>query len=406
MSSISAVENAIDVMPLAIVKQKTPIMETNMPVIEELEIDMGDYEYRHRNNFMKSHKFKMLDVLIEMKRLFPFDTRHSGKIYEQTGHLRFHPLFPYFRRKETYNNQGKWNTPPTWFREKLEKSIKEHPDLKNDKILIEKCMKYIKIWYDNEGHITENGHRNWEWNEDRTERLPIWNLKTLYSELNNYQKWKGEWIVCPYQKTQNNSEDYERTKKIKKELYKKPDAEGYYNEAQMRNRADEDNAPLSIRNELKEWENKIEYHKTDTSIYGELRDAFTYRRNIHFLKKEGDEYKDILTMKIKRLFQGDRMDYKANFVGLYSMLRWKKTMANGNCSNKSLKATHLYYRDPKEQVERYGHYDRGGWIFEAVKIGDAIACAEKNGFPKWGKKGNGKKAPTYREIKMWWYKLE
>ena len=155
-----------------------------------------------------------------------------------------------------------------------------------------------------------------------------------------------------------------------------------------------------MRNDYKKWKEQIDYHQyTTKSIYGELRDAFTYRRNIKLLQKEDDEYKDVLTMKIKRLFQGKRMDYKADFIGLFNMLRWKKTMANGNCSNKSLKATHLYYRDPN-----YG--ERGGWIFEAVKIGDAIACAEKNGFPKWGKKGNGKKAPTYREIKMWWYKLE
>ena len=72
MSSMTAVENICDNLPLAILPVKETIIKANMPVMEELEIDMGDYKYRHRNNFMKAHKFKMLDVLIEMKRqIFP-----------------------------------------------------------------------------------------------------------------------------------------------------------------------------------------------------------------------------------------------------------------------------------------------------------------------------------------------
>ncbi len=379
MSSSTAVENATDVMPLSIIKEKTPIMETNIPVMEELEIDMGDYNYRHRNNFIKTHKVKMLDVLVEMKRLFPFDTRYSGKIYQQTRGLRFHPLYPYFRKKETYQNQGKWYNPPTWFREKLEKSIREHPDLKNRKIMIEKCMYIIKIWYDNEGKNTECGRMTWDWNEDRTSRRPMWSVRDLYNAFDNYREWKGEWLYVSYT-SHNHQEEYNYTAKIRKELRKDPC-------------------------EYRKWEEAMEYSTNKNTIYTDLRNAFTYRQSVRNLQLDEIGFKDVLTLKIKRIFCGDRMDYKNNFIGKYHMLRWKKTMANGNCSNKDLKATHLYYRDKEYEGEkRYG--ERGGWIFEAVKIDNAIACAEMNGFPKWGKKGNGKKKPTYREIKMWWYKLE
>ena len=404
MSSMTAVENICDNMPLAILPVKETIIKANMPVMEELEIDMGDYQYRHRNNFMKAHKFKMLDVLIEMKRqIFPElegRLRHSGKIYQQTRHMRFHPLFPYFRK----NGKGKWNVPPTWFREKLEKSIREHPDLNDDEYLIEKCMKVIKNWYDNVGENTDCGRQTWEWDEAREHRLPCWDIKELFRGLEHYQKWKGEWLyISAYGRIQ--SEEEKHTATIEEELRKKPDGEGYYEKRDMRGYS-EVKPPEDMKREYQKWLLMTDYNITKTTLITTLCDAFTYRQRADFLNKEGKEpYKNILTLKINRLYCGDRMDYSANFIGKYHMLRWKKTMTNGNCSNKDLKATHLYYRDEKYKGSVY-ETERGGWIFEAVKIADALRCAENNGFPKWGKKGNGKKAPTYKDIKMWWYKMK
>ena len=54
------------------------------------------------------------------------------------------------------------------------------------------------------------------------------------------------------------------------------------------------------------------------------------------------EYNNIYTLKINRLWEGKKMDYKNSPINKYSILGWKKTLANGNCSNKGLKATHLY----------------------------------------------------------------
>lgn len=405
MSSMTAVENAIDNIPLSMIAEKQTIMEQNIPVIEELEIDMGDYEYRHRNNFMKPHKIKMLDVLIEMKRqIFPElegRLRYSGKIYQQTRNIRFHPLFPYFRKE----GKGKWNAPPTWFREQLEKSIREHPDLNDDDDLIEKCEKVIKKWYDNVGKNTDCGRHTWEWDEEREHRLPKWDIQELFRELEHYQKWKGEWLyISPY--GGKHSEEEKHTASIEEELRKKPDGEGYYEQRDMKGYGDV-KPPVEMRKEYQKWCLMTDYHITKTTITTALTDAFTYRKNVEFLNQEKYEpYRKVLTLKIKRLYCGNRMDYSANFIGKFHMLRWKKTMSNGNCSNKDLKATHLYYRDEKWKGNSVYDTERGGWIFEAVKVADALRCAENNGFPKWGKKGNGKKAPTYKDIKMWWYKMK
>lgn len=391
MSSMTAIENAIDNIPLSMVLEKQPIMEKNMPVIEELEIDMGDYEYRHRNNFLRSHKIKMLDVMIDMKRQFPL--QHYGRLYTHTGHLRFHPLFPYFHNKKT----AKWvmTAPPTWFREKLEKSITEHPVFKDDEKLIELCMRLIDVWYINEGTGTPCGHKNWTWDTEIMKRLPCWDMKDLFNEMDKYQLWKGEWLFTHYSYMEH-KEEYNYTQKIIKELTKKPDSDGYFNHREMRGYDGE--VSKEQKEDYKKWETLTHYDKKYT-LFSDLKTQFI-RRISSTTNREED--KEIYSLKIRRLYQGDRMDYEADFIGSLHMLRWKKTMANGNCSNKDLKATHLYYRD-KEYHSTYG---RGGWIFEAVKIDDAIICAERNGFPKWGKKGNGKKKPTYREIKMWWYKLE
>ena len=396
MSSMTAVENICDNLPLAILPVKETIIKANMPVMEELEIDMGDYQYRHRNNFMKAHKIKMLDVLIEMKRLFPLHL--NGNIYRNTRMFRFHPLYNYFKKANSYENRFEWKSPPTWFKDYLIKHIKEHPHFKIQPLLVNKATEMIEKWYENKGTNTDCGHNIYEWDRVIDKKIPVWNLGNLLEEMSKYHKWEGEYIYTYHSHYPNHQEEYDYTKKIKNELmkkYMKRDADGCYWDYK-------DNIEGS--NKLKAFKDLTESREgKKCSLYYEIRDQFAY----YCEKSLVGDLKDVLTLQIKRQFKGKRMDYKNNFIGKYHMLRWKKTMANGNCSNKDLKATHLYYRDTTYEGEdnKYIKSNSSGWIFQAVKIDDAIYCAEMNGFPKWGKKGNGKKKPTYKDIKMWWYKL-
>jgi hypothetical protein len=96
-----------------------------------------------------------------------------------------------------------------------------------------------------------------------------------------------------------------------------------------------------------------------------------------------------------RLDEGKRMNYTTTPIGLYSILNWKKTMANGNCSSKDLKAIHHYY-----YAEGYSEKQKSNWTFGGITANLAQRIATTNNKPTTDKKS------TYEDIKMWWYKLK
>ena len=378
-------------------------MTTTM--IDELEIECGDMAYRNKYNHIRTHKLKMLDVLTEYNSIMSDkkDKHHSGKMYNHHINEKTHYLYEYFAKRgvETmYDNPTKWYNRPDWFVRRLKNAIVEIQQVEEKNYSsfninrkagqIELINSIIDKWVDNP---KDEKVMSWcEWRNDLTDKgidamskiymndcpvKPIWRLKVLFNKLNDMRWYKGEYYSA-----------YNEDETIKK-WSKKPDGTYYDN-------YNRDNKPPA------ELEIKIDAFRQGVrnphnSLLYALTEDFT---RFASPKLNSGYYSNIYTLKIRRTYNGDRMNYSASHNGRFSMLRWKKTMTNGNCSNKDLKATHLYYREKGD----WGN--KCGWIFPSVKIDDAIECAVWNGFPKWGKKGDGKKKPTYLAIKMWWYKLE
>ena len=372
---------------------------TTMIMIDELEIECGDMMYRNNRNYLRTHKLKMCDVLTEYNSIMrdKKDKRHSGKMYNHHINEKTHYLYEYFaKRANDYQNHTKWFNRPDWFVRRLKNAMVEIQQVEEENPFnfsinrhtgqIDHINSIIDKWVDNPN---DEKVMSWcAWRNDLTDKgisavgksynevavKPCWELKVLLYKLNDMRWYKGE-----YYSSYNESETI-------KEWCKKPDGT-YYASYNRDIPAELDIKIDAFREGMRNQSNSLLYA---------LREDFT-----RFVKSKpnSDYYNNIYTLKIRRTYSGDRMNYSASHNGRFSMLRWKKTMTNGNCSNKDLKATHLYYREK-------GDWGKGGWYFPSVKIDDAIECAEMNGFPKWGKKGNGKKKPTYRDIKMWWYKLE
>ena len=381
-------------------------MTTTM--IDELEIECGDMMYRNNRNYLRTHKLKMCDVLTEMNRTTKKDNKYSGKMYNHHINQKTHILYEYFAKRggeRIYDNPTKWLNRPDWFVRRLKNALADiskggnwfsinrqiYSDEGENKINI--VLSIIDKWVDSSN---EEKIMSWcEWRDDlyangidipksgktydEVPVKPIWRLRNLMSVLKDTRHYKGKYYSAMDEGT------------TIKEWCKKPDGT-YYSQY------DRDNKPPA------ELEIKIDAFRKavrnpHNSLHYDLTEDFTRFVSTKTLNDVDKFYNKIYTLKIRRTYEGNRMNYTASHNGRFSMLRWKKTMTNGNCSNKDLKATHLYYREK-------GDWGRGGWIFPSVKIDDAIECAVWNGFPKWGKKGDGKKKPTYLAIKMWWYKLE
>lgn len=389
MSSMTAVENICDNIPLAILPVKQEIITKSIPVIEELEIDLGDMEYRNRNNFMKGHKIKMLDVFLEMKQKKDYkqDYKHSGKIYKNYPKgTTTHSLYMYFKKGineySVSGNRFKWTEKPTKFAELLKRSIIE----------MVRC-EYSMLNQDDRGLNIEI--------KDTCKRLI-----DEWLEKPNYQ---GEWDLVPL------FGEFRDTFIYKKQLWTRKNPPERTDEPALKWVKDEETGKKVLCKESdkarQKWirENEIKREAQDNEnlkkyMIMDFTKIFTPDRKCRkFNSPELLEYIDLYKCSIKRTWNGKGMDYDKSPIHKYHMSRWKYTTPNGGCSNKSLKATHMYWNNcPQENWNGR----KCGWTFEAVKQIDAEELAKMNGFPLWGKKGNGNPKPTYRDLKNWWLKLE
>jgi hypothetical protein len=63
------------------------------------------------------------------------------------------------------------------------------------------------------------------------------------------------------------------------------------------------------------------------------------------------------------------MNYDKLLIYYYHMSRWKSHKADGSCSNKGVKATHLYWNNVKS-ISVNGR--KCGWVYKVVMQYDAV----------------------------------
>tara|TARA_R110002012_G_C11587282_1_gene605905 strand:- start:53 stop:1399 length:1347 start_codon:yes stop_codon:yes gene_type:complete len=354
------------------------------------------------------YKCNYIDVLLEMKRKnnYQTDIYHSGKIYNNNVRKdRTHPFYRYFAKNS--NRKHKWeHNAPTWFVKKLKAYCYDIIECENcrsydkevekrtytykivcnviDAWIAEPYMEYVRREGEEEESSSEEEE---EWEEEvsgiveivEPHKYPIWYLSSLMNRFRYWGQYNGKFY--------NNN--YQNRKTHQKELFPIPDVP-------EKDRTDETEKFYSVQKyKRRKFKKQIE----NNTLLKMLQKDFTEFKSP---KISAEKYNNIYTLKVNRLWEGKKMNYKNSPLNKYSILRWKKTLPNGTCSNLGLKATYLYTLD-SDYRKHYGI--KRPWIFEAVKQRDAVLCVEMNGFPAWGKK-TGNKKPTYEEMKLWWYKLE
>jgi hypothetical protein len=354
------------------------------------------------NTALRVQKNNYIDVLLEMKRKHKY---HSGRIYNnEVRKDRTHPFYEYFAKNK--NARYKWkHNPPTWFVKKLKAYCYDIIECENCRSYNKEVEKrtytfklvcdFINAWIaePNMEYVRREGEEEEEEEEIEWEeafsavvveiveppKYPVWNLSSLMNRFGNWGRYNGKFY--------NNC--YQNSKTHQKKLFPIPDVP-------YKDRTDETERLYKVQKMRREtFKDEIE----ENTLLKMLQQDFTAFKSP---KISAEKYFNIYTLKVNRLWEGKKMEYKNSPINKYSILRWKETLPNGNCSNKGLKATYLYTIDSDYRKQ---YQIRGGWIFEAVKQRNAIDCVLMNGFPAWGKK-TGNKKPTYQEMKMWWYKLE
>ena len=335
-------------------------MESRMNLIDELSIELGDLAYRQSGNWKAQHNLKFIDVMVEMKR-FLVDWKATGKIKTRRRFVNI--LYPYFA------NRNKNDIYPTAVRYKF----------KNKEWFVRTMKKEIGEWLDkmtggNSGSVNysplyphkemlrakyfelldEWQPRNWKSDGVNYTDNP-YELSILFSNLN-------QWVLLGNDLTNDHMKITHHFTTIV------PPIPGVNNGSR-----------------------KVDYtainkHEATNNLYLPLWTRF----HQHHRTKWTENYH----ISIK-LDEGKRMNYTTTPIGLYSILNWKKTMKNGNCSNKDLKAIHHYY-----YKDGYGTEKKERWVFGGITANQAVLIANLNEKPKTDKKA------TYEDIKMWWYKLE
>jgi len=327
-----------------------------MNLIDELSVELGDMAYRQSSNWKAKHNIKFLDVMVELKR-FLVDWKPRGKI--KTRRRFVNVLYPYFSNRD----MGDIFTLAMRFK------------FKNKEWFVKTMKKEINEWFDRMNGVATSGtyysplypHKEMV-RAKYFELLDAWEPKNWKSDGVNYTDNPYElrilfddmrhWVILGNDLTNDHIKITHHFTTILSNGSRKVDCDAEYN------------------------------HKANNNLYQHLWNRF----NQHHRTKWTENYHYSV-----RLDEGKRMNYATTPRDRYSILNWKKTMKNGNCSNKDLKAIHHYYYS-----DGYGKGKQmsGSWEFGGITASKAIHIADINGKPKTAKKA------TYEEIKMWWYKLE
>ena len=323
-----------------------------------MTITLKDLTKYHQNKHINIHKINYLDVLVELKRKTKIDYIRKGKIYNTNiiKH-RFHPLYVYFQYKDHY---FQWTNKPVWFAENLKTSIDY----------------FLQCKY------------SYAYKESKEHRMEI--SKAIHCIIDN-------WLNKPESNNSDNT-NYWRIQRLKLNLqydaFFHKSLGKCYNHSRFTEVYPENIEDDSLRQQF--YRDKQEFN-----MYKIIKRDFESYKTV---QKSKELFDDVYTLKLSRQWDGLKMDYKESYKGKYDITCWKKTLTNGKSSNKGLTATYLYLVDPN--FIRIYNQNRKIWNFsEGVVLQyQAEKCVLSNGFPAWGKK-TGRKKPTYKEMKLWWYKI-
>jgi len=311
--------------------------------MEELDIELGDLKYSQSHNHKFQHKIRFVDCMVELKKTYK---KPAGRMYEYKSALglRTHRLYEEFI---VLNSSGGgslyyWNNKKEWF---------NRPDEFVNKF-IEDCRKmneaYTTIFPDNLLEFIIKTFAEWD-----VGRL---------ADKDGVKKWRIENIFEVFKDAF---------------IYK---GEIYYDV--MCVSANLNNIPAPDRREL---------NNNGRCVLKYLHTIFT---DFVVPPTNNYHYTHLYTHKVRRTYEGRLFNYGASYINEYDMTNWKKTLANGNCSNKDLKAIYMYYYAA-------GYNVNTRWCFGGVKADDARDCLKKNGYVF-----DKKKKTSYQDMKIWWYNLE
>ena len=319
--------------------------------MEDLDIELGDLKYSQSHNHKFQHKIRFVDCMVELKETYK---KPAGRMYEYKSvlGLRTHRLYEEFIVLNSsgggslsyYNNKKRWDNRPDEFVNKF----------------IEDCRKM------NEAYTTNFPDNLLEF---IIKTFAEWEVGKAYWYTDGVKRWELQSVFGVF------SEAF---------IYKD---EIYINKSQtVCVSANLNNAPAP---DFRELNNK------GRCVLKKLHTIFTdFVFPTNKFKDDPPAFRLLYTHKVRRTYEGRLFNYDANYINEYDMAYWKKTLANGNCSNKDLKAIHMYYYAD-------GYKENTRWCFGGVKADDARDCLKKNGYVF-----DKKKKTSYRDMKMWWYKLE
>ena len=323
--------------------------------MEDLDIELGDLKYSQSHNHKFQHKIRFVDCMEELKKTYK---EPKGRMYEYKSAfgLRTHRLYEEFsglknsdRLIAYYKNKKEWVNRPDEFVNKFIDDCRKMNEADTTTIpdnLLEFIIKTFAEW--EVGRFADNNG------------VKKWKLQDIFKVFSNAFIYKDETYTT--KSTLTSSADNV-----------------------MCVSANPNNIPTPDRRDL---------HNRGRCVLKKLHTIFT--DFVFPTNKFKDDPPVLLlyTLKVRRTYEGRQFNYKANYINKYNMTYWKKTLANGNCSNKDLKATHMYYYAD-------GYKEKASWCFGGVKVDMAIDCLKKNGYVF-----DKKKKTSYRDMKMWWYKLE
>jgi hypothetical protein len=320
--------------------------------MEDLDIELGDLKYSQSHNHKFQHKIRFVDCMEELKKTYKEPT---GRMYEYKSAfgLRTHRLYEEF---SVLNNSGGGSL--SYYKNK--KEWVNRPDEFVNKF-IDDCRKMNEAYTPN---LPDNLL------EFIIKTFAEWEV-VRFADNNGVKKWRLQDIF----------EVFKKASIYKDEIYTTKSTLTTSIDNVMCVSANPNNIPTPDRRDL---------HNRGICVLKKLHTIFT-----DFVRPNNKSpYTSLYTLKVRRTYEGRQFNYGANYINKYHMTYWKKTLANGNCSNKDLKATHMYYYAD-------GYKEKASWCFGGVKVDMAIDCLKQNGYVF-----DKKKKISYRDMKMWWYKLE
>lgn len=323
--------------------------------MEELDIELGDLKYSQSHNHKFQHKIRFVDCMVELKKTYK---KPAGRMYEYKSALglRTHRLYEEFI---VLNSSGGgslyyWNNKKEWF---------NRPDEFVNKF-IEDCRKmneaYTTIFPDNLLEFIIKTFAEWDVGRlaDK-DGVKKWRIENIFEVFSDAFIYKDEIYIKKITLCSSKTECVS---------------------------ANLNNIPTPTYNEL---------NNKGISILKKLHTLFTdFVFPTNKFKDDPPAFRLLYTHKVRRTYEGRLFNYGASYINEYDMTNWKKTLANGNCSNKDLKAIYMYYYAA-------GYNVNTRWCFGGVKADDARDCLKKNGYVF-----DKKKKTSYQDMKMWWYNLE